>query len=108
MATAMLPTKKDGMRRRLSTSSKTVRPSPSYQIILHETDHTCPALSLAMSRDGSSGGVIRMCVITEGGVERKFVPGDKLPTFWEGREVLGKPASLKAETGPAPMAVEPV
>jgi len=49
-----------------------------------------------------------MCVITEGGVERKFVPGDKLPTFWEGREVLGKPASLMAETGPAPMAVEPV
>jgi len=61
-----------------------------------------------MSRDGSSGGVIRMCVITEDGVERKFVPGDKLPKFWEGHEVLGKPASLKTETGPAPMAVEPV
>lgn len=31
------------------------------------------ALSLAMSRDGSSGGTIRMAVITEGGVERVFV-----------------------------------
>ncbi|KXN69491.1 20S proteasome subunit [Conidiobolus coronatus NRRL 28638] len=41
------------------------------------------ALSLAMARDGSSGGVIRMAVITEEGVERLFVPGDSLPTFWE-------------------------
>jgi 20S proteasome subunit beta 1 len=76
--------------------------------ILRKVDHTLPALSLAMSRDGSSGGVIRMCVITEDGVERKFVPGNQLPKFWEGHEVLGKPASLKTETGPAPMAVEPV
>lgn len=37
------------------------------------------ALALAMSRDGSSGGVIRMAIITEQGVERIFVPGDKLP-----------------------------
>lgn len=41
-----------------------------------------------MSRDGSSGGVIRMCVITEAGVERLFVPGDQLPTFWEGKEIV--------------------
>jgi len=47
-------------------------------------------LSLAMSRDGSSGGVIRMCVITEEGVERIFVPGDQLPKFWQGQEVIGK------------------
>jgi len=65
-------------------------------------------LSLAMSRDGSSGGVIRMCVITEDGVERKFVPGDQLPKFWEGHEVLGKSTTSKMETGTAPMAVEPV
>jgi 20S proteasome subunit beta 1 len=37
-----------------------------------------------MSRDGSSGGVIRLAVITEDGVERIFVPGNKLPTFFEG------------------------
>ncbi|KAM5534276.1 hypothetical protein V8D89_012004 [Ganoderma adspersum] len=45
-------------------------------------------LALAMSRDGSSGGVIRMCVITEDGVERLFVPGDQLPKFWQGKEIL--------------------
>jgi len=41
------------------------------------------ALALAMSRDGSSGGTIRMAIITEEGVERIFVPGDQLPKFWE-------------------------
>jgi hypothetical protein len=40
------------------------------------------ALSLAMARDGSSGGVIRMAVITEKGVERLFVPGDQLPGMY--------------------------
>ena len=63
------------------------------------------ALSLAMSRDGSSGGVIRMCVITEDNVERLFVPGDQLPKFWEGREVLGA-ASNKTVDDVVPMAVE--
>jgi 20S proteasome subunit beta 1 len=42
------------------------------------------ALSLAMARDGSSGGVVRMAVIDETGVERVVVPGDKLPVFWQG------------------------
>jgi len=37
------------------------------------------ALSHAMARDGSSGGVIRMVTIDESGVERAFTPGDKLP-----------------------------
>lgn len=64
------------------------------------------ALSLAMSRDGSSGGVIRMCVITEDGVERLFVPGDQLPKFWEGLEVLGAAKQLKVEPEVVPMAVE--
>ena len=41
---------------------------------------TRPALALAMSRDGSSGGTIRMAIIQESGVERIFVPGDKLPS----------------------------
>jgi len=31
-----------------------------------------------------------MCVITEDGVERLFVPGDQLPKFWQGQEVVGK------------------
>ncbi|KAJ3205788.1 Proteasome subunit beta type-1 [Entophlyctis luteolus] len=42
------------------------------------------SIALAMSRDGSSGGVIRLAVITKDKVERIFTPGDKLPTFWEG------------------------
>lgn len=64
-------------------------------------------LALAMSRDGSSGGVIRMCVITEDSVERLFVPGDQLPRFWEGKEVFGAPPSkVAAEPSVVPMAVE--
>ncbi|KAG6855009.1 Proteasome subunit beta type-6 [Blastosporella zonata] len=64
-------------------------------------------LALAMARDGSSGGVIRMCVITEDKVERLFVPGDELPKFWEGHEVLGEPLKKRVtDTGVVPMAVE--
>lgn len=43
--------------------------------------------------------------ITEEGVERLFVPGNELPKFWEGEEVLGKPIS-KAASAVVPMAVE--
>jgi len=60
-------------------------------------------LALAMSRDGSSGGVIRMCVITESGIERLFVPGDQLPTFWEGKEILGAGKLEKQGIVPQPM-----
>lgn len=42
-----------------------------------------------MSRDGSSGGTIRMAVITEDSVERLFIPGNELPTFWQGKEIIG-------------------
>lgn len=61
-----------------------------------------------MSRDGSSGGVIRMCVITEEGVERLFVPGNELPKFWTGTEVLSEPQVKAALLDPqvAPMVVE--
>ncbi|XP_015513068.1 proteasome subunit beta type-6 [Neodiprion virginianus] len=41
-------------------------------------------LSLAMSRDGSSGGVVRLGVITKEGVERRVILGNKLPQFYEG------------------------
>ena len=63
------------------------------------------ALALAMARDGSSGGVIRMCVITEEGVERLFVPGNELPKFWEGEEVLTKQAT-RAPVFPQSAAME--
>ncbi|KJE96310.1 proteasome subunit beta type-6 [Capsaspora owczarzaki ATCC 30864] len=42
------------------------------------------ALALAMARDGSSGGVVRIATITESGVERKTFVGDQIPKFWEG------------------------
>ena len=42
------------------------------------------ALSLAMARDGSSGGVIRLAQIDANGVQREMIEGDKLPVHWEG------------------------
>eukprot|EP00189_Rhodosorus_marinus_P005011 CAMPEP_0113959366 /NCGR_PEP_ID=MMETSP0011_2-20120614/4107_1 /TAXON_ID=101924 /ORGANISM="Rhodosorus marinus" /LENGTH=220 /DNA_ID=CAMNT_0000970675 /DNA_START=114 /DNA_END=776 /DNA_ORIENTATION=- /assembly_acc=CAM_ASM_000156 len=42
------------------------------------------ALALAMSRDGSSGGVIRTLTINESGVERKYYSGKEIPGFYEG------------------------
>jgi 20S proteasome subunit beta 1 len=42
-------------------------------------DFVKTALSLAMGRDGSSGGVIRMVSINKEGVTREFTPGNKLP-----------------------------
>jgi 20S proteasome subunit beta 1 len=59
-----------------------------------------------MSRDGSSGGTIRMCVITEDTVERLFIPGDQLPRFWEGLEVLGATKKIGSSVDVVPMAVE--
>lgn len=41
------------------------------------------ALALAMSRDGSSGGVVRLGIITEEGVERRVILGNELPKFYE-------------------------
>ena len=41
------------------------------------------ALGLAIARDGSSGGVIRMAVITEKGVTRSVFTGSQIPTFPE-------------------------
>ncbi|XP_015117360.1 proteasome subunit beta type-6 [Diachasma alloeum] len=42
------------------------------------------SLALAMSRDGSSGGVIRIGIITKNGVERRLILGDEIPKFYEG------------------------
>lgn len=43
----------------------------------------CVALALAMNRDGSSGGVIRLGIITEKGMERRLLTGADLPKFYE-------------------------
>ena len=42
------------------------------------------SLALAMSRDGSSGGVIRLAIIDRNGVERKVLLQDEQPQFWQG------------------------
>lgn len=42
-----------------------------------------PGISLAINRDGSSGGVIRLACITKDGVERHVLTGDQLPKFYE-------------------------
>ncbi|CAK6984666.1 proteasome subunit beta type-6 [Scomber scombrus] len=44
-------------------------------------DLTAAALSLAMERDGSSGGVVRLASISEEGVERRVILGNQLPQF---------------------------
>lgn len=59
-----------------------------------------------MSRDGSSGGVIRMCVITESGVERLFIPGNELPKFWEGEEVVTSKPVKRTQAPPQGQAME--
>lgn len=35
-----------------------------------------------MERDGSSGGVIRMAIINEQGVQRKLFSGSNIPVHW--------------------------
>lgn len=89
MVIVMLPTEKDGQSRRLFNLSRTVR--PHFPQSFHDRRLTS-ALALAMARDGSSGGTIRMCVITKDKVERHFVPGNELPRFWEGKEIIGQAA----------------
>jgi 20S proteasome subunit beta 1 len=41
------------------------------------------ALSLAMNRDGLSGGIVRLADISEEGVKRFTVSGDQLPRFYD-------------------------
>lgn len=41
------------------------------------------AVSLAIARDGASGGVVRTVIINKDGVTRNFFPGDQLPLWHE-------------------------
>ena len=89
MVIVMLHIKRDGQRSRRFSLSRTVRPPSCLTTFAY---YSQPALALAMARDGSSGGTIRMCVITKDKVERHFVPGNELPKFWEGKEIIGQAA----------------
>ena len=48
------------------------------------------SLALAMSIDGSSGGMARLVTVTERGSERRIVRGDEVPQFWDALEAPGK------------------
>jgi len=41
------------------------------------------AVSLAIGRDGSSGGCIRTVTISEAGVKRDFLPGSRIQLYGE-------------------------
>ena len=59
---------------------------PFFQILLlaHFKSIFFSALTLALTRDGSSGGVVRLGIITKDGIERRLFKGNELPRFYEG------------------------
>ena len=59
-------------------------------------DFVFKAVTLAMARDGSSGGVVRLCTIDKNGVERSFFPGNKLPLY---HDEIGEPGILDSQRG---------
>lgn len=44
-------------------------------------DFVKKSIALAIHRDGSSGGVIRLGIITKSGIERKLFVGGEIPKF---------------------------
>ena len=41
-------------------------------------DLVASALALAASRDGSSGGLLRLVTVSAAGAERRLIPGDQV------------------------------
>ncbi|CAN6464547.1 unnamed protein product [Victoria cruziana] len=62
------------------------------------------AVSLAIARDGASGGVVRTVTINSEGVTRKCYPGDTLPLWHEEIEATNSLLDLLPHAGPEPMA----
>ncbi|GJN29708.1 hypothetical protein PR202_gb17959 [Eleusine coracana subsp. coracana] len=60
-------------------------------------------VSLAMARDGASGGVVRTVTINADGVTKKFHPGDKLPLWHEELEPQNSLLDILAAGNPDPM-----
>lgn len=49
-----------------------------------EAEHfVTEALALAMARDASSGGIIRLVTLNKDGATRKYIPGEDVPLFHE-------------------------
>ena len=55
-------------------------------------DIAIKALSLAMARDGSSGGMIRLVACSEGGSSQRIVQGDNIEVSWD--EKLSTPVAV--------------
>ncbi|GAB4822237.1 hypothetical protein N2152v2_009283 [Parachlorella kessleri] len=53
--------------------------------------YVAEALALAMSRDGSSGGVIRLVTVNKDGAHRRLIKPQEHPTFWD---ELPEPAGM--------------
>lgn len=63
------------------------------------------AVSLAIARDGASGGVIRTVIINSEGVTRNFYPGDSLPLWHEELPPQNSLLELLHSSSPEPMNV---
>ncbi|KAM1089179.1 hypothetical protein TB1_016216 [Malus domestica] len=61
------------------------------------------AVSLAIARDGASGGVVRTVVINSEGVTRNYYPGDKLPLWHEELEPQNSLLDILNSASPEPM-----
>ncbi|XP_052196627.1 proteasome subunit beta type-6 [Diospyros lotus] len=64
------------------------------------------AVSLAIARDGASGGVVRTVTINSEGVTRKFYPGDKLPLWHEELEPQNSLLDILTGSHPEPMSTQ--
>ncbi|KAL6977890.1 proteasome chaperone 1 [Sarracenia purpurea var. burkii] len=61
------------------------------------------AVSLAIARDGASGGVVRTVIINSAGVTRNFYPGDTLPLWHEELEPQNSLLDILSTLSPDPM-----
>ncbi|MFS7918708.1 putative proteasome endopeptidase complex [Helianthus anomalus] len=61
------------------------------------------AVSLAIARDGASGGVVRTVIINSEGVTRNFYPGDTLPLWHEELPPQNSLLDILSSSSPDPM-----
>ncbi|KAF4385452.1 hypothetical protein G4B88_005784 [Cannabis sativa] len=64
------------------------------------------AVSLAIARDGASGGVVRTVIINSEGVRRNFYPGDQLPLWHEELESHNSLLDILNSASPEPMSIQ--
>ncbi|KAM6547140.1 hypothetical protein CsatB_018816 [Cannabis sativa] len=64
------------------------------------------AVSLAIARDGASGGVVLTVIINSEGVTRNFYPGDQLPLWHEELESHNSLLDILNSASPEPMSIQ--